>query len=577
MPNLDFHDDYLTNLPDWTVYRDILEGGRRFATKYLEPYPGEEPNDYNKRLKLSTTGGFAAAKVMEIRNSIFSRLDAIRRTGGGDDYQLAVAGRSGGVDLRNKDMTFFMGMDVLLELLFLGKVGVFTDHQALDDVLPRTLASTLHDRPYVYTYIAEDIVNWSPFVRDNQLQWEFLVLRVRKEPLNPAGQVPTDGIVQYREFLQDGERVLVRTWAEDRRTILVDWTELEIDRIPFAVSEMERPLLKDAAQREIALMNIESADINFLWRGNTIQYVEEQDLYIGQRDLLGTENINERLDEDDVATQDKTVGGDNPQVVKHGVNQGRAIAKGLKYPQFIAPPTGPTETSMLKQSQLKQDICELLNLSVASARSKFSSAESKEQDSQGLFSGLSAIGLMMEQLEREVGVIWGLYDPAAPAISVNYPQRYSNRSDDDRRKDAQALLEMSNAVAAPLARKSAQVEAFEGLFAGKMSDEDLDAMLAEIRETEWPTADPKQIREDIEIGVLSRSGGSIARGYPAKEAEKAEAERETRDAATAMSQGVNLGARGVVDDPEAAAQEKKDAQDPENNPDGIRQVRGEAR
>lgn len=576
MPNLEFHDEYIAKLSEWTLYRDILEGGHRFAAKYLEPYDGEEPNDFSKRLKLATTGGYAASKVMEIRNSIFSRLDAIRRTGGSTDYQLAVSGANGGIDLHNKSMTFFMGMDVLVELLFLGKVGLFVDSPTFDNALPRTISNT-KGRPYLYTYITEDIVNWSTFIRDNERIWEMLVLRVRREPINPAIQTPTEGAVEYREFVQDGDRVMVRTWNHDRTEIIIDWTELEIDRIPFAVAEMERPLLKDAASREIALMNVESADINFLWRGNIIQYVEEQDPFSSQIDLVGANTNNEPLSEEDITSQDRTAGGDNPQVIKQGVNQGRAIAKGLKYPTFIAPPTGPTEVSMLKQDKLKQDIAELLNLSASSAKSRFSSAEARSMDSQGLYSGLSAIGLMLEQLEREAGVIWDIYDPSDEPITVKYPQRYSLKSDEDRRKDAESLIGLSNAISASLFTKAAHVEAAEGLFVGKMPDDKLDEMLEQIRQSPWPTGDPKQIREAIEIGALSREGGSIAMGFPAGEAAKAEEEREKRDAAKALAQGINLSARGLDDDSVEASEEKQESQDPENNPDGIRRVRGEGR
>ena len=106
--------------------------------------------------------------------------------------------------------------------------------------------------------------------------------------------------------------------------------------------------------------------------------------------------------------------------------------------------------------------------------------------------------------------------------------------------------------------------------------------MAEISRTEHPTGDPDQIRSDVEAGLVSRETASLARGWAAGEAKKAQKEKAEVEALRLESQmaqqEANLAARGLDDgDPDAARREKDESQNPENNADGEKRVRGEGR
>jgi hypothetical protein len=242
---------------------------------------------------------------------------------------------------------------------------------------------------------------------------------------------------------------------------------------------------------------------------------------------------------------------------------------------------------MEKQKALKDDIRTLINLAISNTKSRFASAQSKELDERGLESGLSAIGLILEHAERHIGSLWMKYAGEDKEVYVKYPERYSLRSDEERRKDAQQLSDSSSDVSSVTFRREAQKEIAEILFGGKIADTTLDQILKEIDESNAPTADPEQIRSDVEAGLVSKATASVARGWAKGEAEKAKEEKIEMDAARAEAQAkakpapsgeVNLGARGIVkDDPEGARLEKSESQNPEDDPDNVKRVRGKGK
>src|SRR6185369_15062571 len=72
---------------------------------------------------------------------------------------------------------------------------------------------------------------------------------------------------------------------------------------------------------------------------------------------------------------------------------------------------------------------------------KMASAESKGMDRQGLESGLSYIGLELENMERKITEYWAMYENGKPA-TVDYPTNYSVKTEEERRKEADDLQKL---------------------------------------------------------------------------------------------------------------------------------------
>ena len=100
---------------------------------------------------------FAKSALNDVRNSIFQRLADVLRRDGTDTYAQAMEGNNGGVDNKGSSMQSYMGIEVLTELLVMGRVGVYVDNPVVSGL--GSLADIGDNiRPYLYTYTAEDIL-----------------------------------------------------------------------------------------------------------------------------------------------------------------------------------------------------------------------------------------------------------------------------------------------------------------------------------------------------------------------------------------------------------------------------------
>lgn len=566
------HPEYLERSLEWQKFRSILKGGDSFVEQYVEKFSDSEADsDFLRRKKITPIAGFAKSAIMDIQNSIFQRLWAIRRKGGAQSWRNAVRGQEGGVDLQGASMSHFMGTQVLPELLGMGKVGIYVDNVEIDGV--RTLAEAKNDHPYVYRFVAEDIRNWQYFHVGNELKLKNLLLRVRSEAIDEFFFMADYYTEEYRQYWIDDNGEVRFKFYDAAGNLRIEGG-LDLPEIPFVLLELQSSLLQDISNHQIALTNMESADVSYSLRSNVPFYTEQYD----PNTELAANWSNE--DSDANASGD----GDNTKTIKIGNTSGRRYPKNTDRPAFIHPSSEPLKISIEKQRELKNDIRSLVNLALSSTRPRFASAESKELDDRGLESGLSAIGLVLENAERKIGELWADYEGVTEQVTVSYPQRYSLRSDEERRRDADQLEKSAKSVSSPTFRRAVQKEIAEILLEGKVSDEELNQIMKEIDESDYPTSDPEQIRSDVEMGLLSRVSGSLARGYAAGEAEKARKEKEEMELLRMKAQtkgfGVpdNLAARGLTDDdPEEARREKEESQSPDNNVDGIKQVRGKAK
>lgn len=575
-PNIAFlmHPEYLLKANEWTKFRYVQRGGDVFVEKYVEKFSDAEDNtDFERRKRITPVAGFAKSAIIDIRNSIYQRFDAIIRKGGSPSWTQAVNGKLGGVDLKCSTMNHFIGTEVLDEYLFMGKVGIYVDNFAIDE--RRTLRDRKHQHPYVYIFPAEDIRNWEYYLRDEEYKLRKVLLRLRIEETEPEFQLVEALTEKYRLYWVDEELNIVKCveFNDVGQPIHRDGSlaltfddavvELDIPEIPLVILDMRSPLLSDIANHQIALTNMESADVGYTLRSNVPFYVEQYDQKF---ELLNNQGAGIEVSED----------GRNPNSIKMGDTDGRRYPMGADPPQFIHPSPEPLQISMEKQRALKDDIRTLVNLALSNIKSRYGSAESKELDERGLEAGLSAIGLELEHAERKIAELWQYYEDNDDEITVFYPKRYSLKSDEERRKDADQLAKSAYAVSSPKFNKAIQMQIAEILLCGKVPDSELEEIMKEIQGAEFPTADPTQLRSDVEAGLVSRKGASKARGYPEGEAEKAAEEKRERELLMqqAQTKGFNAGARGIIDDPESAKHEKEESQDPDNNPDGVKKVRG---
>jgi hypothetical protein len=545
------HPDYRTGYDNWEKWRRTYEGGDEYIEFYLEQFsPRESPTDFATRKEISYVPAFAKAAVNEVKDAIFQRIADVTRAGGPKTYIQAVKGLDGGIDLAGTSMNSFIGTTILPELLTMSKVGVFID-------MPVLTGNTLMDqqgvRPYMYHYAIEDILNWVVDVKNNKT-FSKLLLRDSIYDYCDITGLPTEVKKRYRYMWLQDETVHVQFFDENSDPIDrfgepgEDVIVLEIPLIPFVVFEITDSLLKDVANYQIALLNLESSDISYSLQANFPFYVEMFDPRVTNlfHRPVGHEVV--QTGEDSVqivqgGEQADSLAAKN-QEIEVGSLTGRRIPKGLDMPAFIHPSSEPLKASMAKQDQLKKDIRMLIKLAVSNLSPKMASAESKDYDERGLEAGLSAIGLELEQGERLIAKYWQLYNKATGEVpTVSYPQKYSLQSDKEKRSEAKDLIELTKTVSSVTFKKEALKQVARITLGTNVKQETLSKIESEI-ETAAVIVNPEELQRDIELGLIDPDTASLAKGYPEGVVEKAKLAHAARVQRIAESQAK---ARGVTD------------------------------
>jgi hypothetical protein len=570
------HPEYTLLQDEWEKYRYIMEGGDEFIDQYIKKFSDRETaTDLTARKAITPSAAFARGAILDIKNSIFQRMSDIVRKGGSDEYQAAIKGLNGGVDQRGSSMNYFIGRKILQELLFLGKIGVYVDMPTIPN--NPTLRETKSKVPYFYHYAAEDIINWDVSFQDNTMAFTQIFLRDHYYRTSVIG-LPSDLTYRYRQLILTDNGVIVRFYDPD--SLVVDKSSvdskfvsngiiniknvpagttftpseeyvLDLPKIPFVLFELEQPLTRDIANHQIALMNLESSDISYALKANYPFYTEQRSSMNGS--YLKNEENSETGSE-----------------IEAGGTVGRAYAKGLDRPDFIHPSSEPMTASMEKQRNLKDDIRTLVNLSLTSIRSKFSSAESKELDERGLESGLSALGLILEQGERELAEIFSLYERTSNAATVLYPQKYSLKTDIQKLDEVGKLADQREKIPSKKCQKLISKKMASILIGTDVTADELQEVLDEIEQAEYITSDSETINLDIEHGLVSLETAAVARGYNKEEVAKAKTDHAERLARIAATQTKN------TNDPQENKEEKAESQNPDVDDTGHKSVRGNA-
>jgi hypothetical protein len=174
------------------------------------------------------------------------------------------------------------------------------------------------------------------------------------------------------------------------------------------------------------------------------------------------------------------------------------------------------------------------------------SAESKGFDERTLESGLSYIGLILEDAERQVAELWRMYEGTNLIATVNYPEKYDLRSDEDRRKEAQDLRKLLGDIPSQTYQREIAKQIAVIMLGSRVSFETLKEILDEIDTAEIVNVIPDQIDDDLKAGIVDPETASKARGYPDGCVEKAQEYQAKRLELIQKAQS-NPAARGIPD------------------------------
>lgn len=513
------HPSYINDMMYWEDWRECYDGGAGYVDRNLRKFSERETDaDFSTRKFFTPIPSYAKAAVNDIRNSIFQRLRDVTRRDGSQTYMRAAAGEIGGVDNNGASMQQFIGIDVLTELLVMGRVGIYVDMPRLNG---ETLADVGNKRPYVYYYPIEDILSWSVSDPGSPGEFKAVLLRDRGVDYNATYiggiELPSGTYTRYRMMWLDENtgKVKMRLFDEDNYQINLDGDKsvadinLELDRIPFAMASINGSVLKDVYKHQIALLNLGSSDVSYALKANFPFYTEQKDMRAVGDHLKKTVS-------DDGTTQagDNKPGGD----VRVGVSHGRTYDLKAERPGFIHPSPEPLNASIALQEKLEDDIRKLVNLEVQNKMgSRASSAEALKMSDQGLEAGLSFIGLVLEGVERNIANFWSSYENKnknkRQVATVKYPDRYSLKDDGDRILEAKSLSDLMYSVPGKTVKQELAKNIVTTLLSGRVSVERIDEIFTEIEEAEYTTSSPEVIIRAHEAGLVGEQTASIALGF----------------------------------------------------------------
>ncbi len=584
------HPYYIDQFNNWIKWRRTYDSGDLFIHHYLKQFSRRETDqDFKMRREISYCPAFARAAINDVKNSIYQRFVDITREGGSRTYQDAVEGRNGGIDKASNSMSSFLGRRVLPELLPMARVGIFVD-------MPSNIGETIADKgnahPYIYLYRTEQILSWTYDLEQPDrllsiLLEDYNYLRDEKSGL-------TTGLVcNYRHLWLNEDGLVEMTYYDEKGIQAFDNIVLNLTEIPVVILEISESLLKETANYQIALLNLESSDLFYALRSNFPFYTEQfnpksESLYTKQPgdsvEIVHTDRLTHREENTNQSITKRSFEGQSQEIVV-GTSAGRRYPLGTERPGFINPSAEPLKISMEKAEQIKRDIRHLVNLSIQNLEPRRASADSKIADDRSLENGLSYIGEELQYAERKIAEFWKMYENTGTVATVNYPRNYSLVSEPERREEAKNLKELVPKIASRTFQKEAVKRIIYLTVGNYVSYNTLDKINKEIDSAEVIVSDPDIVETDIKSGLVSAAFASKLRGYPDGEVEVAAKEHAEKLARIAISQSQGIGAaagqaRGVPElggDPQASIKEKTVAQDNSYDPVPKEKIRGEGK
>lgn len=575
------HPNYFNDQLYWEIWREVYDGGEEYLKRNLKKFTERESDtDFTNRMAITPLPVYAKAAVNDVRNAIFQRMRDIIRKGGSKIYSQAAAGEMGGVDLKGSTMNSFIGIDILTELLIMGRVGIYID---MPELQGSTLADVKGARPYLYRYQVEDILSWSVSKPEDPSEFQALLLRDQGFDYSqfelygielPKGEFERyrliwinkeTGYVNLQFFCKKGNPINADGTPSDGTPIVLNLT-----KIPFVMLNIGDSLLKDVSRHQAALLNLGSSDVAYALKANFPFYVEQQDM------RAVSDHLKHPVNPDGTAMAGGQRGASKEFTI--GPTHGRLYDLKADQPAFIHPSSEPLKASIELQEKLEDDIRKLVNLAVINKIGKrATSAEALKMSDQGLEAGLSYIGLVLENAERKIADFWSAYEEINPRkrniATIKYPDRYSLKTDRDRIEEAAKLAKLIYTVPGKTAKKELSKNVILTLLSGRVNVDTLEQIFSEIEKANYATSDPEIIIQAKEAGLVGDQVASTALGFSDDEyiqARKDHLERvkrilEAQEENSSKDLPPNPGARGITDlsatPAQEGSQEKKNATD----------------
>ncbi len=519
----------------WAKWRMVYEGGEEFINNFLQEFSRRERfDDFRVRRSITYNSNHAGAIIDIIRNAMTVKLPEVSRKG---DEKYEELMRTD-VDMQKSSMSTFIGLETVPLLLAQGKRFIGVDSPEIFDLAGvRTLAED-QGRPYVWPIDAEDILSWS---YNDMGQFQTLLMRetVDQKDFETGLVRGSSQQFRYMRLLGEGDvdetldmsgpGVFVAVFDHESKLIGTP-TVLNISRIPIVEFRLVDSLIRDIADMQVALLNLSSTDMSFLFRGNFPIYVEQVDDAMATLKPAGskrevTSPSEEISDRDRIVTDDK-----RPNVREGGGQKGIAYPKEMDAPSFIAPTTDNLKASMDKQSMIAQDMRALIDLSLVSLSVKAveQSGKSKLADRMGQEAALAYIASVLESGEREVAQLFHEFLGMPNAdFEVKYPEGFVLKSEDERHDEVIKLRELRSAVPSETYAKAVDERITEIMLKSISTPEEIAAAIEEVRNADYFDDDKQRreaISEDVQNKLLSRKTGSRLRGHDESEADEAMAE-----------------------------------------------------
>lgn len=551
------HPEWSEMSADWIKWRRTYNGGDEFVDAFLFEYSRrEQTDDFTVRKNLTYNPNHAGALIDIIRNAMIAKLPEVTRKG--DPVYEDLMRRD--VDMLKSSMTTFIGLEVLPLLLSQGKRFVGVDAPT---VLNRAGVRTMADdrsRPYLWAFDAEDMLSWaydeegrfrtvlvretvdvrdhaSGLVKGTREQFRYMRTLMEGEVL----ATPTDGDGnELAPFMGPGVMVVVLD-KDDK--VLMGPIILDISRIPIVEYRLVESLMKDLADMQIGLLNLNSTDMSFLFRGNFPIYTEQYDETEAHLKPLSSKRTVETF-EGEISDRDRVVEEDErPNVREAGSQQGIGYKRELDRPGFINPATENLKASMEKQQTIARDMRALLDISLVSLSVKAveQSGKSKEADRVGQEAALAYIASVLEASDREIADLFHEFLGSAIEGEVRYPTGFTAKGEAERREEIAELRKLRASVPSKVFAQSFDRRIVELGMKMTATPDEIEAAVKEIETAAFIDDDPQRreaISRDIEDGVLSKKTGSRLRGYEEAEADEAMAEKGAE--ADMLSGGVNV-------------------------------------
>jgi hypothetical protein len=510
---------------DWLEWRYCYEGGAAFREEYLEEFSDrEDPEDFIRRRSLTPIPTFAKKEVNLVKNSVSQRFPDISRRGGSKLWRDAVTGVGLGVDRRGSSMNSYLTKYIMPEMLPMQQVGVLVDAPKVEG--PSAADVPIGFRPYLSSYRVEDFRVY-PAPTESPSDWAAVILRETLYHFEKENGETTES-TQFRYLWLDENRgnLVTSQKLNEQGQPTEDPVFTNLVAIPFVVFDMLDSLIRDVCSYQIVCLNMISADSNYAIDSNYSFLTRQRGMDNAGAHLIGADE-----------------GADT------GTRKGLFYDKNSDRPQFISPPTGPMKGSLELRREMKEEVHELVTGVLADLGGDNS-----------IEAGLAFIGSCLETSERRLWDHWTAYESADPrrrnVPQIDYPDTWSLKSDEERVKEANALVDLSQKLVGQEGRKEVIKLAVNKLFVGKLKTKDLDRLHAEIDAADWTTSDPDVVIKAKQFGLVGAETGTQALGFPKEEAERAKKDQADRAAQIVQAQadakdGAARGAEDLSEDPES--------------------------